>query len=247
MKNKIILILPALLLTFVFANAQDLQSKDGKKAKTMSFAESNSLNGSVEPIINGIPYSQYKAQQNALKKQQAAQQQVVPQPQLSTVAVADLKTSEAAAPSSKKLPVIASVEDAKKVNKTAELKPVTAKEKLVEPTVPSKLASMTATAADAPVLSAPQTEAVKTKDNPVSKVAGGQYADKTIPGVLAPSPTVSAVGEVPAATTVENVAQPKLPEVLNNQTAPKAEAAIPASVAPAPVKVPEVSKQGSGK
>jgi hypothetical protein len=42
---------------------------------TLSIEESNRLNGvPAEPKINGIPYSQYKAQQDNLKKQQVQQQ-----------------------------------------------------------------------------------------------------------------------------------------------------------------------------
>lgn len=204
--KKIILLSSIAACTTLFAIAQDPASK----TRALSVEEANKLNGVAQPTINGIPYSQYKAQQEALKKQMPAQQQqqAVPLPQLSTVAVADVKTVNAA-PSSKKLPVLATEDDAGKANKTTEVKPV------------------------------------KTSDNPVSIVAGGQYADKTIPGVLAPTPAVAAATAVPDAT-VENAAQPKLPEVMNNQAAPKAEAAIPESVKPAPVKLPEVSKQGSG-
>ncbi|MBK8494606.1 MAG: hypothetical protein IPL50_05925 [Chitinophagaceae bacterium] len=40
----------------------------GEKVKVMSTQEANTLNGVAQPTINGIPYSQYKAQQDALKQ-----------------------------------------------------------------------------------------------------------------------------------------------------------------------------------
>jgi len=82
---------------------------------------------------------------------------------------------------------------------------------------------------------------------PASKTVSGQYADKTIPGTLVPAPNVVVTKDVSSATPAENAVQPKLPEILNNQPAQKAEAVIPESVAPAPAKVPQITKQGSGK
>jgi hypothetical protein len=41
-------------------------------SKVMSVEEANRLNGVGHPTINGKPYSQYKAEQDALKQQQAA-------------------------------------------------------------------------------------------------------------------------------------------------------------------------------
>ena len=50
----------------------------GAPAKSLTVQEANKLNGTASPTINGIPYSQYKAQQEALKKanSQAEQKQV---------------------------------------------------------------------------------------------------------------------------------------------------------------------------
>ena len=46
------------------ANAQNYNTA----SKTLSIEEANKLNGVANPTINGIPYSQYKAQQEALKQ-----------------------------------------------------------------------------------------------------------------------------------------------------------------------------------
>jgi len=50
------------------------QSNDATNAaaKRLTVEEANKLNGVAQPTINGIPYSQYKAQQEALKQAQAA-------------------------------------------------------------------------------------------------------------------------------------------------------------------------------
>ena len=42
-------------------------------AKMLSTAESKKQNSNTETTINGIPYSQYKAQQDALKQKQASE------------------------------------------------------------------------------------------------------------------------------------------------------------------------------
>lgn len=74
MKKKIVIILPLLLGSLMYTAAQDNQSKDGVKSRTMSFSEANRLNGSIEPTVNGKPYSQHKAEQEALKQQKQKQQ-----------------------------------------------------------------------------------------------------------------------------------------------------------------------------
>lgn len=68
--NKIIALI---VLSLVTANlqAQQLKSQVPANAKVMTAQEANALNGKAEPTINGIPYSQYKAQQEALKTQQS--------------------------------------------------------------------------------------------------------------------------------------------------------------------------------
>ena len=52
--------------------SQDLTSSVPKAAKKMTIAEANALNGAAQPTINGKPYSQYKAEQDALKNKQQA-------------------------------------------------------------------------------------------------------------------------------------------------------------------------------
>jgi hypothetical protein len=79
--------------------------KGGEKVKVMSAQEANTLNGVAQPTINGIPYSQYKAEQDALKQKQASENKTAParaslpvvskeQP-AAPVVVADKKTAPA--------------------------------------------------------------------------------------------------------------------------------------------------------
>jgi hypothetical protein len=60
----------------VLLNAQN--NAANSTIKKMTVEEANRLNGSVEPTINGKPYSQYKAEQDALKRQPAAPKPAVP-------------------------------------------------------------------------------------------------------------------------------------------------------------------------
>ncbi|MBK7556949.1 MAG: hypothetical protein IPI54_00895 [Chitinophagaceae bacterium] len=73
----------------------------GEKVKVMSTQEANALNGKAEPTINGMPYSQYKAQQEALKQKQSVENKsvtaraslpVVSKEQPAPAVVADKKT-----------------------------------------------------------------------------------------------------------------------------------------------------------
>jgi len=74
--NKIVSI--AIFCMFTFgANAQQLKSQVPATAKKMTTAEANALNGKAEPTINGMPYSQYKAQQDALKQKQTSENKTV--------------------------------------------------------------------------------------------------------------------------------------------------------------------------
>lgn len=57
MRNKILMILPIVLCTFGIANAQNNDASSVKQ---------------TEVIVNGKPYSQHKAEQDALKQQQEA-------------------------------------------------------------------------------------------------------------------------------------------------------------------------------
>ncbi|MBS1759733.1 MAG: hypothetical protein JST23_06355 [Bacteroidetes bacterium] len=62
MKKLIIVSIAAFVSSSLFS-----QSAVPTNAKTMSIAEAKALQGNAEPTINGMPYSQYKAQQDALK------------------------------------------------------------------------------------------------------------------------------------------------------------------------------------
>jgi len=61
-----------LLSIVVFGSAMMLQAQTSPSSnvRTMSVEEANKLNGVAQPTINGKPYSQYKAEQDALKQQQ---------------------------------------------------------------------------------------------------------------------------------------------------------------------------------
>lgn len=62
MKKILIVSIAALVSSSLFA-----QSVVPANAKKISIAEAKALQGNTEPTINGKPYSQYKAQQDALK------------------------------------------------------------------------------------------------------------------------------------------------------------------------------------
>jgi hypothetical protein len=67
--KKIMIIVPFTFLAF-FVTAQSSRVEGAKK---LTVAEANALNGVAQPTINGKPYSQHKAEQEALKKQKAVQ------------------------------------------------------------------------------------------------------------------------------------------------------------------------------
>ena len=68
---KKILIISLLTGVIYTANAQNYNTA----SKTLSIEEANKLNGIANPTINVIPYSQYKAQQEALKQADLQAQQ----------------------------------------------------------------------------------------------------------------------------------------------------------------------------
>ncbi|MEO7923946.1 MAG: hypothetical protein ABIR30_09720 [Chitinophagaceae bacterium] len=65
--KKILLMILSVYLAFQVSG----QGSNGSASsvKQMSVEEANKLNGTVMPTINGKPYSQYKAEQDALKQQ----------------------------------------------------------------------------------------------------------------------------------------------------------------------------------
>lgn len=62
------------IVAFCGVSAAFSQDASGAPAgtKVMTVAEANRLNGVAQPTINGRPYSQYKAEQDALKQQKEA-------------------------------------------------------------------------------------------------------------------------------------------------------------------------------
>jgi len=82
-----------LLLSGVMALSIHAQDATGAPAgyKVMTTAEANHLNGTVEPMINGKPYSQFKAEQAA--KKSADQKQTLP---VTPVMTAQLERSKSA-------------------------------------------------------------------------------------------------------------------------------------------------------
>lgn len=113
---------------------------------------------------------------------------------------------------------------------------------VAEPTTPSRLTAINGTQADMPAV-APQKQVTTSVQETNAKPASVQYADKTIPGTLVVPPAVT-VGTVPQSGDAAPAVN-KMPEQKISQDVQKAEAEIPASLAPAPVKKPTVAKQGS--
>jgi hypothetical protein len=72
MKNKsLILIMLFSVITFI-SNAQSSSQKQIEPTKSLTVEEVNRTSGIPNPTINGKPYSQYKAEQDALKKEREA-------------------------------------------------------------------------------------------------------------------------------------------------------------------------------
>lgn len=93
------------LAIYAQQSAAPMPAPNGQKVKVMTTGEANRLNGTAQPTINGIPYSQYKAQQEALKQKKATENKpvaskaslpVISKEQLAVpVVVADKKTAPA--------------------------------------------------------------------------------------------------------------------------------------------------------
>ena len=99
---KKIIYFTAFCFSVAACKAQSITSIIPSNVKTLTSAEANLLNPTAEPTIDGIPYSQYKTAQDALKKQavqadaKAKQTTNVPSPNLPTAApqVAPKKKNE---------------------------------------------------------------------------------------------------------------------------------------------------------
>ena len=57
-----------LIIACILSVTNSYAQSPGVPAKSLTVQEANKLNGTASPTINGIPYSQYKAQQEALKQ-----------------------------------------------------------------------------------------------------------------------------------------------------------------------------------
>ena len=97
-------------------------------AKMLSTAESKKQNTNIETTINGIPYSQYKAQQDALKaKQKQAAPGKTPRFQAVTANPEELKevsTPQKMAPTTSASKIVAVKEYTDKTSSTPVAKPV---------------------------------------------------------------------------------------------------------------------------
>lgn len=179
-----------------------------------------------ELTINGIPYTQYKAQQDALKQKQAAENKAAVTP--APVANEVNNTHATAQQNVQQAPVI---------TKPASITAPTA-------TKPSRLNGITATQADmAPV----PDQKLPTATTPVAKAKPvvEQNIDKTISGTLVARPVVdisTGAGIQPAPVPANTG---KMPEQKLTQEVQKIEE-VPASVAPTAPKIPATSKK-SGK
>lgn len=110
-----------------------------------------------------------------------------------------------------------------------------------EPTAPSRLTPITANKGDlAPVTDQKQQTTTAAPVNAKPVVA---QADKTIPGTLVATPVISLSSVSDVKSDVAPV-QNKMPEQKISRDVQKVETEIPASVAPAPVKKPAITKQG---
>ncbi len=65
------------IISFCLLNTAFSQNATGAPAgaRVMTVAEANSLNGVAQPTINGVPYTQFKTQQDALKNKPATKQE----------------------------------------------------------------------------------------------------------------------------------------------------------------------------
>ncbi|MBK8610546.1 MAG: hypothetical protein IPL84_11560 [Chitinophagaceae bacterium] len=152
-----------------------------------------------------------------------------------------IKQTEATKPAANKADNSGSISNeapAKPAVKTVE--PVKSPEKVIEPTVPSRIKSVSVTEADAPAMSVPS-------GTPVPEARASVIGDrKPVQGTLAPEPAGVKVMADNGQQAVAPVNTNKLPEQKLSQEAPKSEEEIPASKAPEKIKIPEMSKQGGG-
>lgn len=101
---KKIIFLSILIASGFFANAQ-FAAPPAPNSKKMTVEEANKLNGAVQPTINGVPYSQYKAQQEALKNKQQVASATAPVITTAKPATAAVDAQAAAAPATPKVTI----------------------------------------------------------------------------------------------------------------------------------------------
>ena len=187
----------------------------GEPTKQLSVQEANKMNGTASPTINGIPYSQYKAQQGALKQGST----VVP---VNTSTVASGITGKG---------VQAPVSNVSSVKLSATDNPTSAKGQSTSAAIPTAMTVVPAakTAVTQTDVQAPATQTIPVgslKSSPLTPtpVGAAPIASKTIVpttngGPLVPMPSVNlATGS--DAQVAGTVSQNKMPEQVNGQ--PKA-------------------------
>lgn len=243
MKKIIITLLISVTVQQLIAQS----SSPSSTAKMASIEESRKANGNAETTINGIPYSQYKAQQDALKKQeelknqqQAAQKNKAQQQEI-TLTIPDAKRAAVKKTEVRK-PVLATEAEVqqyvKENTKVAEKPKVVKTTEAVAPA--PKLELITVTESEARALQPGKAQTAP----PVSKVKATEAPLQGNP-LFDVNANVT-VGEVSTEANKVETPASNLPKPVQNQEVQKAEAEIPASVAPEKIKVPEKPSQGGG-
>jgi hypothetical protein len=105
------------------AQNKPLPSPSGTPIKVMTAAEADALNGTSDPVINGIPYSEYKAQQEALQAKPAAQTSQQGLKLISSAPVADPAVGRKNEPAPV-VPVLQQAAPAEKTEAAPAVKPV---------------------------------------------------------------------------------------------------------------------------
>lgn len=156
-------------------------------AKQLTVAEANKLNGTAQPTINGKPYSQYKAEQEALKKQKQAGQSAPVQ----DASVVMIKPSDV-----KPAPVKAEPAQKRRDDETIDRKPAVTSSETVA-VQPSVKGSSGNPEANKPV-------SIARPDN----LSNGPEADPSKPGSIKPEPAKAPVQKRTAAEIEKANQQP---------------------------------------
>lgn len=159
-------------------NAQTSPDPAGS-SKVLTVAEANALNGTAMPTINGKPYSQYKAEQEALKRQKQAQQPAQPVQDASVTVV----RSSGVVPAPAKAEPVQKTSD----NETIDIKPAVTSSEIVA-VQPSVKGTSADPEANKPV-------SIARPDN----LSNGPEADPSKPGSIKPEPAKAPVQKRTAA------------------------------------------------